>query len=119
MYVIMALFQAVALKASKLGLRRAVKKSRKLQKLLRCLCALPLLPTHEIKAGVLEISELSMELGKLEFVLPLLEYWNRTWLSLVHVLYVYGCADRTTAVNVIIVCSRIVYDRVTRRCMTS
>lgn len=60
------------------------------------LASLALLPAHHIIDGFDLITDLSVAWNKEEDMVPLLAYWQRTWLHRLDYMSVSGCEDRTT-----------------------
>lgn len=69
--------------------------------IVRCLCALPLLPHDRIVAGVIQVGELASQKGWWDRLAAFFDYIRRTWLrpSILPIYSVYDCEDRTSNGN--------------------
>lgn len=76
-----------------------MKQSRRLRKLVAMLACLALLPTDHILEGLDVIISVTERWDKVEDMVPLIEYWQRTWPRKLDYLSVSGCQDRTTNIS--------------------
>jgi len=96
---IMALFQNIVKKARTAKLIRLIRNNKKVNKIVGCLCALPLLPEDLIKRGYIWILNKSQKTGYFERLYSLLAYVWDTWIcGEGEILSVYRCPFRTSNV---------------------
>lgn len=88
--------KAIGLNAAKIGLKPKMKTSKRLRKLVRLLASVPLLPTVYIIDGVDFVIQMAEIWELVEEILPLITYWQRTWMKRIEHLSVSGCPDRTS-----------------------
>lgn len=81
-----------------MGLLPLIQEDEVCDTVIRSLCALPLLPSHLIVDGVLEMSEYTVNAGRWDELAPFFNYINQTWLrpSRLPILSVYKCTHRTS-----------------------
>ncbi|KAK3916108.1 Sulfite reductase [NADPH] hemoprotein beta-component [Frankliniella fusca] len=90
--------RAVAGKARKLGMTKAMKWNRHVRTCVRMLCALPLLPQRYILEGFCAVGDRAIAKRISPQMVELLRYWVGFWRSKLHLLSVSGCSDRTSNV---------------------
>lgn len=90
--------QAILLHAKEIGLLPLIQEYVICDTIVRSLCALPLLPTHKIKDGVLEMAEFTNNAGWWDQLSSFFVYIKTTWLrpSRLPIFSVYNCKHRTS-----------------------
>ncbi|KAK3921811.1 Non-structural protein 1, partial [Frankliniella fusca] len=86
---------AVSSTARELGLKRLVEEDENVAEAVRCLCAVPLLPSNLMWDGVLEIWQDVVEMGRDQHLGTLFHYFQRVWLPRRIELSCYNCPERT------------------------
>ncbi|KAE8740311.1 hypothetical protein FOCC_FOCC014185 [Frankliniella occidentalis] len=86
---------AVSSTARELGLKTLAVEEENVWEAVRCLCAVPLLPSNLMWDGVLEIWQDIVENGWDQNLGPLFDYFQREWLPRRIELSCYNCPERT------------------------
>ncbi|KAK3911340.1 Nonribosomal peptide synthetase imqB [Frankliniella fusca] len=91
----------VFLYARRLGLYNTMQANVVFDKIVRSLCAIPLLPRHQLMEGLVQVGNWARATGFMHFpaVRALFVYLHREWMSRQDTLSVFGCVDRTNNVS--------------------
>ncbi|KAK3916209.1 4-hydroxy-3-methylbut-2-en-1-yl diphosphate synthase (flavodoxin) [Frankliniella fusca] len=88
--------KAVGGQARKIGMTKLIKKHKVIQRLVRWLCALPLLPRKLIWKGFKVIGKEARNHGVMAKMIKLFTYWCKQWKPKISVLSVCNSTDRTS-----------------------